>query len=605
MKVKTKRLLAALLTMAMMIGLFAATPLTVSAWTASAWVYYYDQSVLVHEEETYLGGTIVVENPNIVTARAGYLFLGWSDGSIMYYPGDMIRLEENLTLYAMWAMDDYQTKTLSYTVEYYLDGVLDTAETLCIGETVWINDPDTLTVQPVDISDYKYMGYRFDCTDPAPVPATIADGGVIKVYYVKRTDLEYTIEYYKDGLTSADYLGETTNIGMFGDCVILTEWQLDLMRPAGYTSGVQQDPVPYVIDISGNVIRVLYVKDYSQTKTLSCIVEYYLDGILHETLPPIYETVWVNDLDMLNVQPIDTSDYRYMGYRFDCTNPDPIPTAIEDGGVIRVYYIKDDEQTRDLAYTVRYTCDGVEVTSDAYTVTKQVWINDPVNVTVPVDAISAQNDRYLGYKLETNPFVPPAEARDGDVITVAYVKDASQTKTLSCTIEYYKGEALYETLGPIYKTVWINAPDTLTVQEIDTSDNRYAGYKFSASNPSSIPGTVDDGGVIKVYYVNEPTPPPPEKDSKLPIIPIISTVSVVPIIVPLLGQLVSSLPSLSDLLPINIFRGNESTASGSSHVPPPKTGDSADIAILALMVLAAAAIMGTAIIRRKPELEAE
>jgi uncharacterized repeat protein (TIGR02543 family) len=71
---------------------------------------------------------------------------------------------------------------------------------------------------------------------------------------------------------------------------------------------------------------------------------------------------------------------------------------------------------------VKYTKDGVEVIADTYPVTKQVWILDPVDATVPVDAISAENDRYPGYILDIDPFVAPATAQDGDVITVPYVK---------------------------------------------------------------------------------------------------------------------------------------------------------------------------------------
>lgn len=51
---------------------------------------------------------------------------------------------------------------------------------------MWVNDPNTLTVDKanINITD-KYTGYMFDHSDPTPIPGTIKDGGVIKVYYVK------------------------------------------------------------------------------------------------------------------------------------------------------------------------------------------------------------------------------------------------------------------------------------------------------------------------------------------------------------------------------------------------------------------------------------
>jgi len=39
-----------------------------------------------------------------------------------------------------------------------------------------------------------------------------------------------------------------------------------------------------------------------------------------------------------------------------------------------------------------------------------------------VDAISVASDRYVGYKLVADPFVAPATAQNGDVITVPYVR---------------------------------------------------------------------------------------------------------------------------------------------------------------------------------------
>ncbi|MDR0492117.1 MAG: InlB B-repeat-containing protein [Nitrososphaerota archaeon] len=83
---------------------------------------------------------------------------------------------------------------------------------------------------------------------------------------------------------------------------------------------------------------------------------------------------------------------------------------------------KDLSQTRNVVYTVKYTQDDTEVIADTYKVTIPVWINEPADFAVPVEAISAANNRYTGYKLVTNPFVAPATAQNGDTITVPYTK---------------------------------------------------------------------------------------------------------------------------------------------------------------------------------------
>ena len=62
-----------------------------------------------------------------------------------------------------YVKDNSQTKTLSYTVEYYKDGVKDAEATQTVEEEVWINDPTTtLTVDKDKINTYdKYAGYKF------------------------------------------------------------------------------------------------------------------------------------------------------------------------------------------------------------------------------------------------------------------------------------------------------------------------------------------------------------------------------------------------------------------------------------------------------------
>lgn len=90
---------------------------------------------------------------------------------------------ENNVLKVLYGKDSSVTVEKSYTVKYYKDGVLtDTEE---IKEAIWVND----TVIPVDASKInttnKYEGYSFQKTVPAALPATIAIGGVIEVYYTK------------------------------------------------------------------------------------------------------------------------------------------------------------------------------------------------------------------------------------------------------------------------------------------------------------------------------------------------------------------------------------------------------------------------------------
>ncbi|WP_227162758.1 hypothetical protein, partial [Enterocloster citroniae] len=60
-----------------------------------------------------------------------------------------------------------------------------------MSETKWVNEPDTLELQAINIR--RYTGYKFDSYDPAVLPELVAKDGVIKVNYVKDDSQTKTI----------------------------------------------------------------------------------------------------------------------------------------------------------------------------------------------------------------------------------------------------------------------------------------------------------------------------------------------------------------------------------------------------------------------------
>ena len=86
----------------------------------------------------------------------------------------------------------YKLKNYDYTVEYYYDNVIDNEKTDTLSETYG--------KQITEYTDKVITGYKFDKTENLPL--TISDNtsnNVIKVYYVKRTDLSYTVNYLERG----------------------------------------------------------------------------------------------------------------------------------------------------------------------------------------------------------------------------------------------------------------------------------------------------------------------------------------------------------------------------------------------------------------------
>ena len=479
-----------------------------------------------------------------------------------------------------YVRDNDQKKAVSYTVEYYKDGVKDDSKTDVIPNNIWVNDD----VQPVDatkinVTDKFGAGYKFEKTDPATVPSTIADKGVIKVYYVSDT-FDYSVKYVIEG-TDTELVPGYTKLATFG-----TEVGADKKDIQGYTvlnadekltigsdesqnvlvieyrantygysveyyyDGVKDEsatlnksaqfntkvnsydpgekpgykfektenlPLTITTDASKNVIKVYYVKDASQTKNITYTVKYFKDGAeVTADKQTVTKTVWVNDPSELTVDKtaINTTD-KYVGYKLDSAATGEIPTVVADGTVINVYYVKDELQTKEVTYTVKYFRDGVEVTADKQTVTKRIWINAPLEVEVNKTAINT-TDKYVGYKLDSAATGEiPSVVASGTVINVYYVKDASQTKDVTYTIKYYKdGEEQTEDTITVTKKVWVNEPSVIDVNKADiNTTDKYEGYTFDSETTGIIPNKADNGSVIKVYYKKVVVPAEPSSDN--------------------------------------------------------------------------------------------
>ena len=186
-------------------------------------------------------------------------------------------------------------------------------------------------------------------------------------------------------------------------------------------------------------VVVTTVKDDGQTKELSYTVEYYKDGVkVDADTQTEKKTVQVLEPDTLTVDKskINTID-KYYGYKLEKTDPTPIPESIENEGVIKVYYVKDDGQTQPTKYTVRYTIEGVEQENDKIEVKGSAWVNDkPAMIAIAEGGIPAPSNKYDGYKLDPkNPEYPAAGTlvESGSEYTVNYVKRTD----LSYTVRYY------------------------------------------------------------------------------------------------------------------------------------------------------------------------
>ena len=394
--------------------------------------YYYDGQIdntLTETDKDVKGTEITVSEESIKNnTKTGYKLKNVDPENKMIYISS--NEEENI-IRVYYVKDETQTKDLSYTVEYYKNGVKVTEDTQTVKDTVQVLKPDTLTVDKSNINTKdKYVGYKFEKTNPTEIPNTIENGSVIKVYYVtddnQTKDLSYTVEYYKDG-----------------------------------------------------------VKVTEDTQTVKDTVQVLKPNTLK--------------VDKLSINTVN----KYVGYKFEKTEPTTISDTIENGGVIKVYYVTDATQTKDLSYTVEYYKDGVKVTEDTQTVKDTVQVLKPNTLKVDKLSINTVN-KYVGYKFEkTEPTTIPDTIENGGVIKVYYVTDDNQTKDLYYTVEYYKDGKLVATDTDVeHETKQVLQDNKLTVKndKINTVD-KYVGYKFEKTNPTEIPDTIEHKSIIKVYYV--------------------------------------------------------------------------------------------------------
>ena len=386
-----------------------------------------------------------------------------------------------------YVVDATQTKELSYTVEYYKDDVLQESDTQTETQEVQVLEADTLTVDKYNINiSNKYDGYRFNGSDPNTIPDTVNSGDVIKVYYIKRTDLSYTIHYKEQGTNEELISDKVVQNQTYGETI--TENALDI---SGYSK---------VNPISTDIIIKTGVNEYTFYYTkgkFNYTVEYYYDNVKDDSKT---ETIEATYLDKITTY----ADKISTGYKLDKVEGTPLTISVnEEENIIKVYYKLDEEQTKDLSYTVEYYKNGTKVEADTESRTTTVQVLQPDTIELDRTLIN-NNNKYTGYKLEsTDPEEVSDTLNNGTVIKVYYVTDGFQTKELSYTVEYYKDNSKVESDTQIEtEVVQVLESDTLTVNKSNiNTTNKYGGYVLDKTEPTIIPDTVNSGDVIKVYYI--------------------------------------------------------------------------------------------------------
>ena len=296
--------------------------------------YYYDGQIdnaLTETDKDVKGTEITVSEESIKNnTKTGYKLKNVDPENKMIYISS--NEEENI-IRVYYVKDETQTKDLSYTVEYYKNGVKVTEDTQTVKDTVQVLKPDTLTVDKSNINTKdKYVGYKFEKTNPTEIPNTIENGSVIKVYYVKGT-YKYTVNYYYDNVLDKD--STDTFEAKYEDVITTYEQKIRTGYVLDKVTGLD---LTISADESKNVINVYYKK-----AKYSYVVEYYYDNVLEGTKTDTFEATYNEVIETYK-------DKVITGYKLDKIEGTPLTvTEIATNNIIRVYYEKDT-----FTYEVRY-----------------------------------------------------------------------------------------------------------------------------------------------------------------------------------------------------------------------------------------------------------
>ena len=217
-----------------------------------------DGEYRLNEEVTVKGGDDLKKD--------GYEFTGWNtkeDGTgDAYAISDTFEITKDTTLYAQWEAKEY-----SYTVKYYKDSEL--LDTVTSDVTYELGAQISKDV----IEDKCPAGYALDTGKSTQMPYTITDGdNIIEVYYTKRSDLSYTVNYYWNGTTQTVADSKTVENQAFG-----TEVTESPIAIEGYTP-VSSAKKTITIGTDSNVITFYYYKNVKLTANSS---EVTYDGNEH------------------------------------------------------------------------------------------------------------------------------------------------------------------------------------------------------------------------------------------------------------------------------------------------------------------------------------
>ena len=262
----------------------------------------------------------------------------------------------------------YEPKEYSYKVEYYLDGEEDISRrcenSAKYGEKI-ISDKHKLNID----------GYIYSKTNTEYIEIdSEEDKNIIKIYYIKRKDLIYSVNYLEKSTNKVLHEAKRQTGMTFEDKVTAAN---EVIEINGYNyDSVDKDTL--VIGTSENIINIYYTKRADLGYTVNYL-ESVTNNVLHE--PKVQTGMTFEDKVNAEEEVIAIDGYNY-------DYPDKYELVIgTDENVINIYYSK----VTGLNYTVNYLEKGTNKTLFPSNNQGEMTFEDVINSSDEIIAIDGYN----------------------------------------------------------------------------------------------------------------------------------------------------------------------------------------------------------------------
>ena len=438
--------------------------------------YYYDG-----EKDTTKTDTIEATYQDVISTYTDKNITGYKLEKTENLPLTVSEVEANNVIKVYYVKDNF-----NYTVEYYYDGEKDTTKTEIIEATY----QDVISTY----TDKNITGYKLEKTENLPLTVSeVEANNVIKVYYVKRTDLSYTVNYLEKGTNKVLHDAKKLENQTFGTVITASiNNELEVIeKPVAITgySCVEVDKETMTIGIANNSINFYYTKnEYKYT------VEHYWEGLNGQwekdeiSFPDEIKSALYEDI--ITEYTVHQRDGYVLSHATppedNTTNVSLQITENEDTNVIKVYYIRNN-----FNYTVKHyieKLDGTWELKDTDTIE---------NVKYGSEATYEPNI-YKEYTFDDNKTTPKnatVPANNDLVINLYYTR-----KLCDYTVNFFiQGEQKpFETYS---KSAKLGEVITVSQDEINTTKNQIPNAIIYEYVPGTTSVTIKDGeNIINIYY---------------------------------------------------------------------------------------------------------